>query len=152
MSELYFFLIVALIVAGVWGFFLLNFAGNSRRFLKDDILRADEKQSEEAKSTLRNVHLMTPVWVIAVGAVVLFFVNAIHPFLQFSVVGVALIIGGLFFAYLGWAISRMIRGDADEHNKKDAQFFSKAFLLSFGIPGILIAVIGVLVCSFPTLF
>ena len=135
MSELYFFLIVALIVAGVWGFFLLNFAGNSRRFLKDDILRANEKQSKEA-----------------VGAVVLFFVNAIHPFLQFSIVGVALIIGGLFFAYLGWAISMMIRGDADDLNEKDAQFFSKAFLLAFGIPGILIAVIGVLVCSFPTLF
>ena len=49
MFELTFFVPV-LIVASIWGFFLLNFAGNNRRILDDDILSANEKQRKEAES------------------------------------------------------------------------------------------------------
>ena len=46
MFELTFFVPV-LIVAGVWGFFLLNFAGNNRRILDDDIVRVGRRRTLE---------------------------------------------------------------------------------------------------------
>ena len=135
------------IVAGVWGYILLNFAGNSRKFLKDDILCANDKQRKEAQSTLRSVSLMAPIWIIVVSAAVMFLINSFHPFIRLSIVGVALIIGGLTFAYLGWAIGMIIRGNADNLNEKDAKFFSRAFMISFIGSGLLVAAIGTLICT-----
>ena len=66
MFELIFFVPV-LLVAGVWGFFLLNFAKNNRSILDDDILSANEKQRKEAESSMHVIRLMTPVLVIVVS-------------------------------------------------------------------------------------
>lgn len=146
MFEVFFFVPV-LIVAGVWGYFLFNIAGNNRRFLRDDVLSANEKQRKEAKRTLRTIHLMTPVWAMPVAAAILFLVNAFHPFLRFSIPGVALIAGGVFFTYLGWALGMIFRGTKDEPGNKDAMLCSRVFMISFMGAGLLVTAIGVIVCS-----
>ena len=143
------FIVAGLFVAGTWGYILLKFAGNNRRILNDDFLFASEKQRKEAKSSLRMIHLMAPVWIIVVVAGILFLVNSYHPFIRLSILGVALITGGLFFTYLGWAIGMIFRGVEDYQKNKDAQFFSKAFMISFMGAGLLITAIGVLVCISP---
>ena len=127
-------------VAGIWGYILLTLAGNNRKFLEDDLLCANEKQRKEAKSTLRIIRLMAPVWITVVAVVIMFMLNAYFHFLRFSPVGLALIAGGLFFAYLGWAIGTALKED---------KFFSRAFKLSFMIPGFIIAAIGFMICISP---
>ncbi|SFC47942.1 hypothetical protein [Butyrivibrio sp. YAB3001] len=144
-----FFLIPFIFVAGVWGFFLLNFAGNNRRFLKDDLIYKNEKQVKDAKSSMRIIHLMAPVWFIVVAAVILFLVNAYHPFIRFSVVGAALIAGGVFFTYLGWALGMIFKGTKDAPGDKDAKFFSRAFMISFMSSGLILVAFGIMICMSP---
>ncbi len=143
------FVVAGLFVAGVWGYILMKLAGNNRRIINDDFLFASDKQRKEAKSSLRTIHLMMPVWIMVVAAAIMFLVNAYHPFLRFSIPGVALVAGGLFFTYLGWAIGMIFRGAEDYQKNKDARLFSKVFMISFMGAGLLITVIGVLICISP---
>jgi hypothetical protein len=145
MFELTFFIPV-LIVAGVWGFFLLNIAGNNRRFLEDDILSTNEKQRSEAEHSLKVIHLMSPILVIVVAIAALFLVNAFHPFIRFNLCGVALIAGGFFSTYLGWALGRVFKGLKDQMKEKDAKLCSRVFMISFMGTGILLMVIGFITC------
>ena len=146
MFELTFFVPV-LIVAGVWGYILLNIAGNNRRFLKDDILCANEKQRKEAESTMRAIHLLAPIWFFVVAIAVVFLINAYYPFIRLSLTGVALIAGGLLFTYIGWSVGMAIRGNEDNPGDENAKFFSKVFMISFMGAGIFVTVIGVIVCT-----
>ena len=145
MFELTFFVPV-LIVAGVWGFFLLNFAKNNRSILDDDILSANEKQRKEAESSMRVIRLMTPVLVIVVTIAVIFLMNAYHPFIKVSVEGVALIAGGVFSTYLGWALGMIFRGLKDQMSEKDSKLCSRVFMISFMGTGIILIASGVIAC------
>ena len=145
MSE-FEFIIPVVIVAGVWGFFLLTFAGNNRKFLKDDILCANDKQREEAERSMRTIHLMAPIWFIVVAIAAIFFVNSIHPFIRINLVGLALISGGLLFVYIGWAVGTLIRRDGGNLSERDAKHFSRVFKISFMGSGLLVAALGVIVC------
>lgn len=144
-----FFFIPFLFVAGVWGYILLKLAGNNRKIINDEFNGASEKQRKEARNSQRVIHLMTPVWVIVVAVPGLFLVNTYHPFIHFSIVGVALIAGGLFFTYLGWAIGMAIRGTSEDPKDKDTRFFSRAFFISFMGSGLVVTTIGILICISP---
>ena len=135
-----------LFVAGVWGYILLNLASNNRRFLKDDILCANEKQKKEAESSQRAIHLLAPILIIVLAIVVLFMVNAVHPFLQVDIAGAALFAGGFLFAYIGWALGLALRGSKEDPNPKDAQKAGLILMLAFMGSGIFVMIIGTLTC------
>lgn len=146
------FIFSTLIVAGIWGYFLLIIARNNKRILEDEALLAKENQRKEAKRAMRMIHLFTPVWVFVVVVVILLFVNASHPFIQLDTVGIALAAGGLFFTYLGWAIGMAIRGADNNIEAKDAKLLSRVFMISFMGSGILITAIGIIICAQPFIY
>jgi hypothetical protein len=145
MSALEIFIPV-LIVAGVWGYILLNASTNNKRILDDDVLSANDERRKEAESTMRSIHLMTPVLVIVLVVAVVFLVNAYHPFIRLNIDGVALISGGLLFTYLGWALGMIFKGKADEIGEKDAKLLSRSFMISFMGGGLLVTASGVIAC------
>ena len=69
--------------------------------------------------------------------------NAYHPFIKVSVEGVALIAGGLFSTYLGWALGMIFRGLKDQMSEKDSKLCSRVFMISFMGAGIILVASGV---------
>ncbi len=141
-----FFLIPVLIVAGVWGFILMNVRKNSKEILDDDVLSNDEKLLDDAKSSMRIVRFMGILLILIVAVFAIIAVNSLHPFIHFSVIGFALAAGGFLFAYLGFALGRLLSGSKDNPQDKDRNFAGKALMISFMTSGIIVMIIGIIVC------
>lgn len=145
MFEVFFF-VPFLAVVGVWGYILLNAASRNRRILQDDILCANEERAKHAKGTMRIIRFMSPVVILVLVIAIVFLVNAYHPFLQINVVGAALLAGGFFFAYLGWALGMVLRGAEEEPQTKELRKIGNLFMISFMGAGILVMAAGVFAC------
>ncbi len=141
--------IAGIFVAGIWGYILVSIAGSNRRVLKDDSNLSTDKEKKEAKRSMRLISLMSPVWIFVVVVGIAFLINAKHPFFRVNAVGLALILGGILFAYLGWAIGTAIKRAKDDLGDKDAKFFSRAFMISFIGSGLVVVAFGIMVCVSP---
>lgn len=146
MFEL-FFIVPVVIVAGVWLFILVNVGSNSKSILRDDIACADKNVEDDAKRSLRVVRIMGAVWAVVVAAIVIYFMNSHSLIFEFEEGDLFLLLMGLFFTVLGFALGRVFSVSKNNSQDKDLKLVGNIFMISFMGAGIIMLAIVLVNCA-----
>lgn len=141
-----FFIVPVVIVAGVWLFILVNVGSNSKNILRDDIACADRKTEDEAKRSLRVVRIMGVVWAVVVAAIVIYFMNSHSLIFEFDEGYLFLLLMGIFFTVLGFALGRVFSVSKNDPQYKDMKLVGNTFMISFMGAGIIMLAIVAVNC------
>ncbi|SFO49438.1 hypothetical protein SAMN05216351_11247 [Pseudobutyrivibrio sp. JW11] len=141
-----FFIVPVVIVAGVWLFILVNVGSNSKSILRDDIACADRNTEDAAKKSLRIVRIMGAVWAVVVAAIVIYFMNSHSLFFEFEEGDLFLLLMGIFFTVLGFALGRVFSVSKNSSQDKDLKLVGNIFMISFMGAGIIMLAIVAVNC------
>jgi len=141
-----FFIVPVVMVAGVWLYILVNVGSNSKNILRDDIACADRNTEDEAKRSLRVVRIMGAVWAVVVAAIVIYFMNSHSLIFEFEEGDLFLLLMGLFFTVLGFALGRVFSVGKNNPQDKDLKLVGNIFMISFMGAGIIMLAIVVVNC------
>lgn len=141
-----FFIVPVVIVAGVWLFILVNVGSNSKNILRDDIACADRNTEDAAKKSLRVVRIMGVVWAVVVAAIVIYFMNSHSLIFEFEEGDLFLLLMGIFFTVLGFALGRVFSVSKNNSQDKDLKLVGNIFMISFMGAGIIMLAIVVVNC------
>jgi hypothetical protein len=141
-----FFIVPVVIVAGVWLYILVNVGSNSKNILRDDIACADRNTEDAAKSSLRVVRIMGAVWAVVVAAIVIYFMNSHSLIFEFEEGDLFLLLMGIFFTVLGFALGRVFSVSKNDPQYKDMKLVGNIFMISFMGAGIIMLAIVAVNC------
>ncbi|WP_044938942.1 hypothetical protein [Pseudobutyrivibrio sp. LB2011] len=141
-----FFIVPVVMVAGVWLFILVNVGSNSKNILRDDIACADRNTEDAAKKSLRVVRIMGVVWAVVVAAIVIYFMNSHSLIFEFEEGDLFLLLMGIFFTVLGFALGRVFSVSKNNSQDKDLKLVGNIFMISFMGAGIIMLAIVVVNC------
>lgn len=141
-----FFIVPVVMVAGVWLFILVNVGSNSKNILRDDIACADRNTEDAAKKSLRVVRIMGAVWAVVVAAIVIYFMNSHSLIFEFEEGDLFLLLMGIFFTVLGFALGRIFSVSKNNSQDKDLKLVGNIFMLSFMGAGIIMLAIVAVNC------
>lgn len=141
-----FFIVPVVIVAGVWLFILVNVGSNSKNILRDDIACADRNTEDAAQKSLRVVRIMGAVWAVVVAAIVIYFMNSHSLIFEFDEGYLFLLLMGLFFTVLGFALGRVFSVSKNNSQDKDLKLVGNIFMISFMGAGIIMLAIVAVNC------
>ncbi|SET39725.1 hypothetical protein SAMN02910413_0026 [Pseudobutyrivibrio sp. C4] len=141
-----FFIVPVVMVAGVWLFILVNVGSNSKNILRDDIACADRNTEDAAKKSLRVVRIMGVVWAVVVAAIVIYFMNSHSLIFEFEEGDLFLLLMGIFFTVLGFALGRVFSVSKNNSQDKDLKLVGNIFMISFMGAGIIMLAIVAVNC------
>jgi len=141
-----FFIVPVVMVAGVWLFILVNVGSNSKNILRDDIACADRNTEDAAQKSLRVVRIMGAVWAVVVAAIVIYFMNSHSLIFEFDEGYLFLLLMGLFFTVLGFALGRVFSVSKNNSQDKDLKLVGNIFMISFMGAGIIMLAIVAVNC------
>lgn len=141
-----FFIVPVVIVAGVWLYILVNVGINSKNILNDDIACADRNTEDAAKRSLRVVRIMGAVWAVVVAAIAFYYINSHYLIFKFDEGYLFLLLMGLFFTVLGFALGRVFSVSKNNSQDKDLKLVGNIFMISFMGAGIIMLAIVAVNC------
>lgn len=141
-----FFIVPVVMVAGVWLFILVNVGNNSKNILRDDIACADRNTEDAAKKSLRIVRIMGVVWAVVVAAIVIYFMNSYSLIFEFDEGYLFLLLMGIFFTTLGFALGRVFSVSKNDPQYKGMKIVGNTFMISFMGAGIIMLAIVLVNC------